>query len=84
MQYDQYSARSFMGTAFNNEIIKKDAYPPAVINWLERWNTGTGMFDMAFSEMVIDDLQFDYPEASGLKYGLADAPTKEWDWYCLA
>lgn len=50
---------------------------------MERMNTGTGLFDMAFSEMVIDDLQFDYPNATAIKYG-ADVPDADWEWFCLA
>ncbi|KDQ10963.1 hypothetical protein BOTBODRAFT_469085 [Botryobasidium botryosum FD-172 SS1] len=112
MRYDQHSARSFMRTEIDEVVtlhkvvkgqkkelvvkIKKDAYPDAAINWLERMNTGTGLFDMAFSEMVIDDLQFDWPASSKpqatpklaacLKYG-GDCPTDEDGspkWYCLA
>lgn len=86
MRYDNHSARSFMLSAFDDPDIKlkKDAYPPSVVDWLERMNTGTGLFDMAFSEMVIDDLQFDYPNASGIIYGGAGAVDADWDWYCLA
>ncbi|KAL0567494.1 hypothetical protein V5O48_014498 [Marasmius crinis-equi] len=75
MQYDKYSARMFMATKFEENDFpgKKDAYPDSVINWMERMNTGTGLFDMAFSEMVIDDLEFNFPTGSFLKYG-AEAP----------
>jgi len=83
MEYDQHSARSFMGSKFNDEHVVKKAYPDAAINWLERMSTGTGLFDMAFSEMVIDDLQFDFPTGWELKYGGA-VPPIEWKWYCLA
>lgn len=83
MRYDQYSARSFMLSAiFEEGFINKPAYPPAVVDWLERMNTGTGMFDMAFAEMVIDDLEFDWPTATSLKYGGNDAPEGV-NWYCL-
>jgi len=90
MKYDKYSARSFMATAFHDkkedgtDFLKKDAYPDAVINWLERMNTGTGLFDMAFAEMVIDDLQFDWPNASSVKYGATPADGQGPSWYCLA
>ena len=83
MKYDQYSARSFMLSAISEEgLIDKPAYPPAVVDWLERMDTGTGLFDMAFTEMVLDDLEFDYPPATSLKYGGNDAPTGV-SWYCL-
>ncbi len=75
MEFDQYSARTFMMLPFDikNEdgtcFLKKQAYPNSAINWMERMNTGTGLFDMAFSEMVIDDLQFDWPTGSAMKFG---------------
>ncbi|KAL0059076.1 hypothetical protein AAF712_014207 [Marasmius tenuissimus] len=76
-RYDQHSARSFMLTEFNvtdgNFVLQKEAYPPSVINWLERMSTGTGLLDMVFSEMVLDDLQFDYPGAAIVDSG-GDAP----------
>ncbi|KAK0433398.1 hypothetical protein EV421DRAFT_1718643 [Armillaria borealis] len=78
MEYDEYSARAFMMHPFDikNEdgtcFLKKEAYPKAAIDWMERMNTGTGLFDMAFSEMVIDDLQFDWPAGSAM------------NWHCLA
>ncbi|KAK0189844.1 hypothetical protein F5146DRAFT_1139336 [Armillaria mellea] len=60
MEFDEYSARTFMLLPFDirdedgERFLKKIPYPNSVINWMERMNTGTGMFDMAFSEMVID------------------------------
>ncbi|KAK7047644.1 hypothetical protein VNI00_006412 [Paramarasmius palmivorus] len=89
MEYDHHSTRSFMATAFDiqeeNFVLKKDSYPDPAINWLER-NIGTGLFDMAFSEMVIDSLEFDYPTATSLKYGadLEDPASFKWKWYCLS
>jgi monoamine oxidase len=89
MRYDKYSARTFLsipikiknhdGTIF----LEKDAYPNSVINWIERMDTGTGTFDMAFSEMVLDDLQFDYPTAAAVKAG-ATPPEGTGDWFCIA
>jgi len=90
MEFDKYSARTFMMLPFDipndngeGKFLKKEAYPNSAINWMERMNTGTGLFDMAFSEMVIDDLEFDYPNASALKWGAA-AEDNGWKWYCLA
>lgn len=90
MEFDQYSARTFMMLPFDikNEdgtpFLKKEAYPNSAINWMERMNTGTGLFDMAFSEMVIDDLQFDWPTGSAMKFGGAGAAEFDGSWYCLA
>lgn len=92
MQYDGYSARSFMATPFHDKnedgttFLEKEAYPNAVINWMERMNAGTGFFDTAFAEMVIDDLEFDWPNASSVKYGAtpADGELEGPSWYCLA
>ncbi|KAF9255691.1 hypothetical protein L218DRAFT_833617, partial [Marasmius fiardii PR-910] len=88
MKYDKYSARMLMSKKFTKKdedenLLEKEAYPDSVVNWMERMNTATGLFDMAFSEMVIDDLQFDYPAGGFLKYG-AEAPTDLGQkWYCL-
>ncbi|KAK0213580.1 hypothetical protein IW262DRAFT_1466891 [Armillaria fumosa] len=72
MEFDEYSART------------KKAYPNSAINWMERMNTGTGLFDMAFSEMVIDDLQFDWPTGSAMKFGGDGATDFDNRWHCLA
>jgi hypothetical protein len=86
MMFDEHSARSFMASSFDitegDFVLKKEKYPFFAINWLERMNTGTGLFDMAFSEMVLDDLAFDYPAGALVKYG-AEAPEMDWKWWCL-
>lgn len=88
MEFDEYSARTFMMLPFDikNEdgtsFLKKEAYPNSAINWMERMNTGTGLFDMAFSEMVIDDLEFDWPAGSAMKFGGDGAP--DLTWHCLS
>jgi hypothetical protein len=83
MKFDMHSMRSFMASSFDitegDFVLKKEAYPTSAIDWLERTNTATGLFDMAFSEMVLDDLEFDYPLA---KYG-AEEREKQWKWWCL-
>ncbi|PBK71612.1 FAD/NAD(P)-binding domain-containing protein [Armillaria solidipes] len=90
MDFDQYSARTFMMLPFciKNEdgtcFLKKEAYPNSVINWMERMNTGTGMFDTAFSEMVIDDLQFDWPTGSAMAFGGDGEEESDVSWRCLA
>lgn len=90
MEFDKYSARTFMMLPFdikNNDgtyFLKKDGYPHSVINWLERMSTGTGLFDMAFTEMVLDDLQFDWPSGFAAKFGGDGAPELDGSWYCLA
>ncbi|THU94485.1 hypothetical protein K435DRAFT_668339 [Dendrothele bispora CBS 962.96] len=81
MEFDQYSARMFMATEFNitnpnGFHLTKPVYPTSVINWLERMDTATGLFDMAFSEMVLDHLQFDYSITSPKSENVVD-------WYCL-
>ncbi|KAJ2916960.1 hypothetical protein MD484_g3434, partial [Candolleomyces efflorescens] len=90
MEFDHFSARAFMVLPFDiqnedgSSFLTKEAYPDAVINWMERMNTGTGLFDMAFSEMVIDDLQFDWPAGSALKFGGSGAREFDGSWHCLA
>ncbi|SJL08495.1 uncharacterized protein ARMOST_11859 [Armillaria ostoyae] len=90
MEFDQYSARTFMMLPFDIEnedgtcFLKKKAYPNSVINWMERTNTGTGMFDTAFSEMVIDDLQFDWPTGSAMTFGGDGEEESAVSWRCLA
>lgn len=86
LKYDQYSARSFMATAFNDPPLVKEAYPSPVIDWLERMSTGTGMFDLGFSHMVLGGLTFNYPTAFALAYGcdVEDIGVLGWDWFCVA
>ncbi|PBK92484.1 hypothetical protein ARMGADRAFT_930202 [Armillaria gallica] len=90
MEFDQYSARTFMMLPFDIKkedgtcFLKKNAYPNSAINWMERMNTGTGLFDMAFTEMVIDDLQFDWPTGSAMKFGGDGAAESDGSWHCLA
>jgi hypothetical protein len=86
MKFDMYSTRSFMASDFNitegDFVLKKEAYPTSAINWLERTYTATGLFDTAFSEMVMDSLDFNYPTAACNKYR-AGEEGREWEWWCL-
>ncbi|KDQ16662.1 hypothetical protein BOTBODRAFT_106568 [Botryobasidium botryosum FD-172 SS1] len=72
MKYDQHTFRSFLGTKIDDEFIKKEAYPPEVINWIELTG-GTGAYGAALSEMVLVMLKFDRTSQFSPQ-----------EWYCVA
>ncbi|KAJ2998885.1 hypothetical protein NUW58_g190 [Xylaria curta] len=67
MKVDNFSTREFLkrGGPDGNQT----QYDFFSIQWMETKNTSTNLFDQAFSESVIDSLDFDYP----------DPP----EWYCI-
>ena len=79
MRYDPYSARTYMEnfplivqTDGDKALLNPSGllpYPPAVVDWLELFNTSTSSYTYALSEMVLEDLAFAWP---GVK-----------DWSCI-
>ncbi|KAH6612282.1 hypothetical protein B0J18DRAFT_441755 [Chaetomium sp. MPI-SDFR-AT-0129] len=75
MKFDQYTTRAWMAT--NQQKPPGTARPDptrppfnaSTINFLETMNGGTDWYDQAFSETVLESLDFDY-----------DASTK---WWCI-
>ncbi|KAB5590639.1 bifunctional amine oxidase [Ceratobasidium theobromae] len=51
LRFDHFSTRSYLATR---------GFPPAVINYLETMTMGTGWFDRAFTETVLEELAFKY------------------------
>jgi len=62
MENDWASTRSYLTQRAN--------YPESVAHWLETRDSGTGGFDKAFSEAILDSLEF-------------DDPTRKVDWHCF-
>jgi monoamine oxidase len=66
MKYDRYSTRSYLLTKF----------PIPVIHWLETMDSASGLYDLAFSESIMDSLDFDYP-AKEVKWWRFDQGTEQ-------
>ncbi|KAI9453225.1 L-amino acid oxidase 1 [Russula earlei] len=63
MTYDWASTRSYL----TREAPNYPNYPLSVVQWMETRDGGTGGYDRAFSETVLESLEFDDPtqEATG-------------------
>ncbi|KAG9122927.1 hypothetical protein FRC07_000492 [Ceratobasidium sp. 392] len=61
---DKYSTRSYLA---------EKGYSETMINWIETMSFGTGWFDRAFIETVMEELAFQYDKPS----------SKDLDWYCV-
>ncbi|RDB24913.1 hypothetical protein Hypma_008040 [Hypsizygus marmoreus] len=73
---DHHSTRSFMRAGLNGV----QPYPGPVIEWLEMFDSATGLYDQAFVESVMDSLDFDWP------YPAVSIPPKgesETQWFCI-
>lgn len=73
MQYDSYTTREFLR---NPPPVKNGLRPSKnldffTIQWLETNSTASGLFDRAFSESVMDSLDFAGPREETIK------------WYCI-
>ncbi|CAI7569856.1 unnamed protein product [Penicillium discolor] len=68
MGYDNYSTRSFLlhGQMTNpalknpNPTIPLPPYKYQTVQWMEAFNGGSGWYDQAFSEAVLESLDFQY------------------------
>ncbi|KAG8771087.1 hypothetical protein FRC12_003865 [Ceratobasidium sp. 428] len=76
--YDHFSTRSYLAH-------KK--YPPAVISWIETLCAGTGWFDRALIETILEEMAFSYNQKSpsNLKWRCVDGgseviPIKMVEW----
>jgi hypothetical protein len=45
----------------NNQIPAYENFPNSVISWFETLDSASGLYDLAFSESIMDSLDFDYP-----------------------
>ncbi|KLO16479.1 hypothetical protein SCHPADRAFT_914035 [Schizopora paradoxa] len=61
MSVDSHSMRSYMALSDPTDPSMRK-YPNSVINWCETLDMGTGMYDTALTEAVIDSLEFDYED----------------------
>ncbi|CAE6335108.1 unnamed protein product [Rhizoctonia solani] len=76
-KYDHYSTRSYLS--------EKGPYPPAVINWIETMSVGTGWFDRALIETILEELAFKYDSKLKMKWRCVDGgseviPLKMVEW----
>ncbi|KJA17693.1 hypothetical protein HYPSUDRAFT_146222 [Hypholoma sublateritium FD-334 SS-4] len=80
---DHHTTRSAMRQGLNGVR----PYPNPVVEWLETFDSATGLYDRAFVESVMDSLDFDWPYPS-----TRDPPQpivksfdsqKETKWYCI-
>ncbi|CAZ83540.1 unnamed protein product [Tuber melanosporum] len=69
MGFDNYSARTYLGQV--------KGHPFSVITWMETMDTSTLSYDLAFTETIIDSLDFDYP------FGPNDPPDATVEWACV-
>ncbi|CUS12591.1 unnamed protein product [Tuber aestivum] len=69
MQFDSHSTRTYLGQV--------KSYPFSVIDWMETMDTSTLTYDLAFSETIIDSIDFDYPA------GPNDPPGTITKWACV-
>ncbi|KAJ7495560.1 flavin-containing amine oxidoreductase-domain containing protein [Mycena latifolia] len=67
MKVDGWSTRGYLAY----EGTGGEKWSSDVINYMETMQTGTGLWNSAFSETVMDSLDFDYP---------SDTPVK---WWCI-
>ncbi|KAH9481894.1 Putative bifunctional amine oxidase [Psilocybe cubensis] len=70
MQHDSRSSRAHL-----LDIMR---YPPEVVQWMETRDSGTNAYDDAFTESIIDSLEFDYPTG----YDGQGEPG-EVNWWCI-
>ncbi|RPB09826.1 amine oxidase [Morchella conica CCBAS932] len=64
---DKYSTREYLRTVF--EYAGQTGLDFHTIQWLETGQTSSGLFDQAFSETVIDSLDFEFDD--------------DVDWFCI-
>lgn len=74
--YDGYSARSYMALEYRPSTslgLPNAPLPLDVISWIETFEDSTGAFDRAFSEIVLDNVDF----------GWSADPRKSADWFLI-
>ncbi|KID85872.1 amine oxidase, flavin-containing family protein [Metarhizium guizhouense ARSEF 977] len=74
MQYDKFSTRQFLGIGGSKPSPDSSIPPPPynyeTIEWMETFNGGTNWYDQAFSETVLESLDFEYD-------------TQHKGWFCI-
>jgi len=72
MQNDGLSTRAYLTNLFKRNLGHSHD-KVNVVNWLETLNTASGLYDEAFSESIMDALDFQDTNSNG----------SEVEWYCL-
>ncbi|KIK52442.1 hypothetical protein GYMLUDRAFT_180149 [Collybiopsis luxurians FD-317 M1] len=65
MEFDRDSTRAYL-------TCEEPQYPIPVAHWLETRASGTGGFDCAFSEAILESLEFNYPIEGGVNWSCLD------------
>ncbi|KAA1477082.1 FAD/NAD(P)-binding domain-containing protein [Dentipellis sp. KUC8613] len=78
MKQDHHTTRSYMQT-------EREPYPEPVIQWIETFESATGSFNRAFTETVIDSLDFDWPwrQIHWHPYHWFPPPHRTTKWFCI-
>ncbi|TFK66664.1 FAD/NAD(P)-binding domain-containing protein [Pluteus cervinus] len=77
MKYNKYSTRAYMLLVPTDPSLDPEGllpYPTQLIDLLETFDSSTGSYDDAFTEAVLDQLAFSWPEKK---------PGEEIRWRCL-
>eukprot|EP01127_Copromyxa_protea_P005372 TRINITY_DN15310_c0_g1_i1.p1 TRINITY_DN15310_c0_g1~~TRINITY_DN15310_c0_g1_i1.p1 ORF type:complete len:658 (-),score=101.61 TRINITY_DN15310_c0_g1_i1:129-2102(-) len=65
MASDHYSTRGYLLTKEGLQLPKGlKRLPASVVSWFETMDSASGLYDLAFSESVMDSLDFDYPTST--------------------
>lgn len=71
MQADKYSTRSYLlehAEYVDTNGKEQKGFPPSVVNWFETMDSATGLYDMAFTESIMDSFDFDFPSGTDVKW----------------
>ncbi|KAF5664690.1 l-amino acid oxidase [Fusarium heterosporum] len=84
MEADAFSTREYLKVG--GPEGKEQKYDFFTVQWAETQNTSTNLFDQAFSESVMDSLDFDYPATEWVvdpETGEKKEVKKEVEWFCI-
>ncbi|KZV60672.1 FAD/NAD(P)-binding domain-containing protein [Peniophora sp. CONT] len=85
--YDRYSARAYMSTVYRPSASLRAGYPSLpdeplsndMVNWCETFESSTGSFDRAFTELVLESIAFGWKP----KDPCQDDKKDDTEWYCI-
>ena len=84
MRFDLYSARAYMSieyrpsTALQQEFgIPNEPLSVDVVNWQETFDTSTGAYDRALSEIVLEAIAFGWQPPDSTE------ETAQMNWWCI-
>ena len=69
-------------------MLGKSGYPESVVEWLETFESATGLYNDAFVESVMDAIDFGGASAtrspgSAVRFPHKIGDIKEYPWYCI-